>query len=177
MLFRALRSFPRIHLSFLASGLAPLLARIRLPGDGLFLNRRNVEVRPVERALCYLVADLYEGEVSQFLDWMESREFRTFDRAHSYDQNLGSVAQPLFFIAGAKDYLVPPASVATIYDRIASTRKAFSVLGREHGQEEDYGHGDLLIGKNVRHEVFPLILEWLLSIERTSAGTTQCMHS
>jgi pimeloyl-ACP methyl ester carboxylesterase len=168
VLFHVLRFFPRIHLSFLASGLAPLIARIRLPGEALFLNRDNVEVGPVERALCHLVADVSGGEISQFLDWTKNREFRTCDKGYSYERNYGSIRRPLFFIAGAKDHLVPPASVAVAHDRISSDRKDFLVLGRDQGQEEDYGHGDLLIGTNVRREVFPRILEWLASFE--SAG-------
>jgi pimeloyl-ACP methyl ester carboxylesterase len=164
-LFQVLRFFPRIHLSFLAAGLAPLLARIRLPGEALFMNRNNVETGPVERALCYLASDISRGEISQFLDWMKSGDFRTYDRRTSYEQNFPKVRRPLFFIAGSRDHLVPPASVAAAYDRIASDRKAFLVLGRDNGQEEDYGHGDLLMGKNVGLEVFPRILEWLVSIE------------
>lgn len=160
-----LRVFPRIHLSFLAAGLAPLIARIRLPGEAVFLNRDNVEIGPVERALCYLAADVSRGEVSQLLDWMKNGDFRTYDKGTSYEQNLRKVRRPLLFIAGAKDYLVPPASVAAAYDRIASDRKDFLVFGRDQGQEEDYGHGDLLMGKNVRREVFPRILEWLVSFE------------
>ncbi len=163
--FRFLRYFPRIPLSFLAAGLAPLLARIRLPGDSLFMNRNNVDVQPVERALCYLVADMSGGEVAQFMDWEKSGEFRTFDGLTSYEANYPSVRQPLLFIAGAKDYLVPPASVAAVHDRISSEKKDFVVLGKQHGQEQDYGHGDLLIGKNVRREVFPRILDWLVSVE------------
>jgi pimeloyl-ACP methyl ester carboxylesterase len=165
VLFYVMRIFPRIHLSFLAAGLAPLIARIRLPGEALFLNRDNVETGPVERALCYLVADVSRGEIIQFLDWMKSGDFRTYDKGTSYEQNLRKVRRPLLLIAGAKDYLVPPASVAAAFDRIASDRKKFLVLGRDQGQEEDYGHGDLLMGKNVNREVFPRILEWLVSIE------------
>lgn len=164
-LFNVPRVFPRIHLSFLAAGLAPLIARIRLPGEALFMNRNNVEVESVERALCYLAADVSRGEISQFLDWMKSGDFRTYDRRTSYEQNFNKIRRPLFCIAGSKDHLVPPASVAAAYDRVGSDRKDFLVLGRDQGQEEDYGHGDLLIGKNVRREVFPRILEWLVSIE------------
>lgn len=164
-LFHVLCYLPRIHLSFLAAGLSPLLARIRLPWEGLFLNRDNVEVAPMERALCYLVSDMSRGEVLQFLDWMKDREFRTYDKRHSYEENLSRIRQPLFLIAGARDFLVPPESVASAYDRISSDRKDFLILGREQGQQEDYGHGDLLMGKNSSREVFPRILQWLESVE------------
>jgi pimeloyl-ACP methyl ester carboxylesterase len=163
--FGLLRRIPRLPLSFLASGLAPVIARIRLPGDSIFLNRSNVEVGAVERALCFLAADVSGGEISQFLDWVENGEFRSLDTRHSYEPPALPVRQPVLFLAGAKDRLAPPASVAAAYERIPSNRKAFRVLGREQGQAEDYGHGDLLIGKNVHREVFPLIRDWLASAE------------
>jgi pimeloyl-ACP methyl ester carboxylesterase len=165
LLSHALRFLPRIHLSFLAAGSAALVARIRLPWEELFLNRNNVEASVMDRALCYLVSDISGGEISQILDWMKSREFRTYDGRHSYEECLRNVRQPLFLIAGAKDLLVPPKSVEAAYDRIASDRKDLFILGREQGQEEDYGHGDLLIGKNCSREVFPRIVQWLESVE------------
>ena len=164
-LFHGLRYLPRIHLRFLAAGLAPLLARIRLPWEGIFLNRDNAEVTPMERALCHLVSDISRGEILQLLDWMKGREFRSYDKMHSYEENLGHIRQPLFLIAGARDLLVPLKSVAAAFDRISSKRKEFLVLGREQGQQEDYGHGDLLMGKNSNREVFPRILQWLESVE------------
>ncbi len=163
--FRLLRFFPRIPLAFLAAGMAPMIARIRLPGEAVFLNRRNVDIEAMERALCFLVEDMWGGEVAQFLDWTTNGEFRSHDRRTSYEANYFTVRQPVLFIAGAKDYLVPPESVAAVHDRIASERKSFVILGREQGQEQDYGHGDLLIGRNVRSEVFPRIRDWLVSTE------------
>lgn len=164
-LFHALRFLPRVRLAFLAAALAPLIARCRFLGDAVFLNRDNVERISLERALCHVVADISGGEIAQFLDWMKSREFRVHGTGCSYEENLGCIRRPLFFIAGAGDFLVPPESVAAVYRRVSSERKGFLILGREQGQEEDYGHGDVLIGRNSSREVFPRILEWLESIE------------
>ncbi len=163
--FHVLRFCPRLQFSCLAAALAPLIARIRIPGEKSVVNRNNVETVVLERALCHLVADISAGEISQFLDWMKSGDFRTHDKTYSYGENFGSIRRPLLLMAGAKDYLVPPASVAAVYDRISSSKKDLVVLGRKEGQMEEYGHGDLLIGKNVCSEVFPRIAEWLVSFE------------
>lgn len=171
VLSHALRFLPRLHLSFLAAGAAPLVAHIRLPREGLFVNRANVERIVIERALCHLVADVSGGEIAQCLDWVKSRAFRTYDKATSYEENLTSVRQPLFLIAGAKDFLAPPESVVAAYERLASEKKDFLILGRQQGQEHDYGHGDLLIGKNCGREVFPRIRDWLASIESGPPGS------
>jgi pimeloyl-ACP methyl ester carboxylesterase len=167
---QALRFLPRMHLSFLAAGAAPLVAHIRFPREGFFLNRKNVERVVLERALCHLVADISGGEIAQSLDWMKSGEFRACDKVTSYEDRLASVRQPLFLIAGAKDFLAPPESVAAVYERIGSEKKDFLVLGRQQGQEHDYGHGDLLIGKNCSREVFPRIRDWLASVESGPPG-------
>jgi pimeloyl-ACP methyl ester carboxylesterase len=170
-LFQVLRHIPRIRLSFLAAGFAPLVARLPWPWQGFFLNRDNVEDLVVERALCHLVSDVSGGEIGQFLDWMKAGESRTHDGVHSYEKGLGDVRQPLFFVAGSKDFLAPAESVAAAYGRVGSNKKGFLVVGREHGQEEDYGHGDLLIGKNSSREVFPRILHWLESVEHDRQET------
>ncbi len=170
VLSQALRFLPRMHLSFLAAGAAPLVAHIRFPREGLFVNRKNVESIVIERALCHLVADISGGEIAQSLDWMKSREFRAYDKVTSYEEDLAFVRQPLFLIAGAKDFLAPPESVAAAYERIGSEKKAFLILGRQQGEEHDYGHGDLLIGKNCSREVFPRIRDWLASIESGPPG-------
>ncbi len=166
---RMLRRFPGFQFSCLAAALSPLLVRIGIPGEKGFMNRNNVEPLVLERALCHLVANMSAGELSQFLDWMKTGDLRSRDGTYSYAENFGSIRRPLLLMAGSRDYLVPPESVAAVYDRISSSKKDFVVLGRQQGQQEEYGHGDLLIGKNVRSEVFPRIAEWLVSCESTEA--------
>jgi hypothetical protein len=39
--------------------------------------------------------------------------------------------------------------------------KRLLLLGRETGCQHDYAHHDLLLGKNVHTEVFPLLERWL----------------
>jgi hypothetical protein len=38
-------------------------------------------------------------------------------------------------------------------------------FGKEYGNETDYGHVEILMGKNAEKEVYPEILKWLNSIE------------
>lgn len=35
-------------------------------------------------------------------------------------------------------------------------------VGRRYGQREDYGHFDLILGRNAKDETWPMILDWLL---------------
>jgi hypothetical protein len=44
------------------------------------------------------------------------------------------------------------------YDRVVSGQKKYVELA-------GYGHTDLVMGRNVAREVYPLVLEWMMEIE------------
>jgi hypothetical protein len=44
------------------------------------------------------------------------------------------------------------------YDRVVSGQKKYVEL-------PGYGHTDLVMGRNVAREVYPLVLEWMMEIE------------
>lgn len=159
--FRSLRYLPRVHQAFLAAGFAPLWVLLPHSLVRLVLNPRNTESLIVKRALCHLVSDMSRGEVLQFSDCIRHGEFRTYDGTFSYEANLGTVQKPLLLMAGTADFLCSPKSMQGIHDRVSSEKKRLVVLGKSGGQQEDYGHGDLLVGRHCEEEVYPKIIEWL----------------
>jgi pimeloyl-ACP methyl ester carboxylesterase len=68
---------------------------------------------------------------------------------------------PTLLLAGASDGLVPVASVQQTYARTAHPASRMIELSLNHGYAADYGHVDLLLGRHVEREVFPLIEAWL----------------
>ena len=163
--FRVLGYLPRVHQSFFAAGLAPLLVKFPKTLLRVAINPQNMEPLMMKRALCHLVSDMSRGEILQFSDWIGNHEFRSFDKGYSYEKNFHAIQKPLLLIAGSRDLLCAPKSIKTTHDRISSQKKKFLVLGREYGQREDYGHGDLLVGTRCEEEVFPHILGWLEEAE------------
>ncbi len=159
--FRSLRFLPRVHQAFLAAGFAPLWAILPRSMQQLVINPLNTEPLIVKRALCYLVSDMSRGEVLQFNDCIESGEFRTYDGKQSYEARMDSIRRPLMMMAGTRDFFCLPENMQGIYDRISSEKKRFVVLGKREGHREEYGHGDLLVGRHCEEEVFPKILGWL----------------
>lgn len=145
-----------------AAGLvAPWFGWVNPPGGYAALNPRNMEGSVIRRALYNLVGDLGAGHVAQFGEWIEHGDFRSGDGAVDYRARLADVRVPFYFVAGAQDRLAPPSAVETAYERLGSADKRFEVLGRACGCAEDYGHGDLLLGRRVREEVYPRIADWL----------------
>lgn len=162
-----LARLPALHFSFFSRSLAALVARVRLPQMSSFLNPDNVEISIIQRALCFLASDVTRGEILQFLRWTALGELRSMDGSYSYSENLQVIQSPLFLIAGTRDLLAPPSSIEDVYQRISSKTKRIRILGKKNGQRKEYGHGDLLIGRDCPEEVFPAILEWLEAVDRT----------
>jgi len=160
-LWRFGRFLPRIRQRLPAAALAPVLPWLPDGLLALVYNPANVDRTPVLRALCYLVSDVSRGEMLQFYDAMCGEGFRSFDGAHSYTDGFARMSRPLLLLAGSRDALCPPRSIAAVYRAMRSPDKELRILGREYGEREEYGHGDLLIGKHCEAEVYPHILRWL----------------
>lgn len=164
-IMKTISVLPRIHVELLSAGIAPLLGRGRFPLSRLAVNPDNVDRVTLVRAVCFLVSDIHRGELRQFSDWMSNGDFRSFDGRYSYQAHYGRIEAPMFFVAGAADGLAGLDSIRFVHDRISSPMKQLVILGRRYGHSCDYGHGDLLIGKACREEVFPLIADWLATVE------------
>jgi homoserine acetyltransferase len=87
--------------------------------------------------------------------------FRSLDGGTDYRAAMANVSAPALVIAGAVDRLATPASVAAAFEQLGSADKTLVVLGTEHKDGMDYGHGDLLFGRGAPKEVYPLLRDWL----------------
>lgn len=76
------------------------------------------------------------------------------DRRYSYTANMSTITLPIFFLTGDKDFANPGAIERFGYDGISSERKEYVNLA-------GYGHTDLLMGRNVEREVYPLLSAWM----------------
>ena len=61
----------------------------------------------------------------------------------------------------ARQTLAPPANLEAQYAQVGSTDTTLMGFGRDRGDREEYGHGDLIFGTGAPTEVYPRLLEWL----------------
>jgi len=155
------RFLPRVHQRFPAALVAPILPWLPVAFQRLFYNPANVDNLLIRRAAAHLVSDISRGEMLQFYDGVKHEELRSCDGRHSYRSGLAGIQHPLMFMAGTWDPLCPPQSIAKVYREVSSPEKELRVFGKAYGEREEYGHGDLLIGRRCEQEVFPHILRWL----------------
>jgi pimeloyl-ACP methyl ester carboxylesterase len=160
---RALLALRRLGLG----GHLRLLARTAAPFSGywhpslvdLSINMRNVE-RPIyRRLLANAIEDLQPGVVDQFAACIEGDTFCSADGKVDYRALFPRCHQPALFLTGERDGIAPPAAVEAAF-RSWGGPKRFWVAGR------DYGHADVLLGKNAPEVVFPVVREFLLEHSR-----------
>lgn len=121
----------------------------------LSVNMRNVE-RPVyRRLLANAIEDLQPGVLEQFAAFVREDAFRSWDGKVDYRALLPTCRQPALFVSAEKDGLAPPAVVEAAFRAWGGPKRYWS-CGR------DYGHADLLLGRNAPEVVFPPVRDFLL---------------
>lgn len=133
------------------------------PLHQLVYNPRNVE-RGIAGAALMTVQDMPAALSHDFVRWSALGGPIDVEGA-SIVERLEKLSNPAIFFAGAADRLAPPESVRAAYDAWGRDQpaadKTFVLLGREAGASEDYGHGDLAIGRRAREDVFEPIAAFL----------------
>jgi len=143
------------HLRFLARNVAPFSGYWHPAPFDLSINMRNVE-RPIyRRLLANAIEDLQPGVLEQFAACIRDDTFRSCDGAVDYRALFPSCAQPALFISAEKDGIAPPASVEAACRRWGGPKRHWC-------SGHDYGHADVLLGRNAPEVVYPVIRDFLL---------------
>jgi pimeloyl-ACP methyl ester carboxylesterase len=152
-------------------GFLRVLLRLVAPFSGYWhpalaeiaINMRNVE-RPIyRRMLANAMENLQPGVLAQFATFIREDSFRSMDGAIDYRALLARCRQPALFVSAEKDGLAPPAVVEAAFRRWGGPKRYWTA-GR------DYGHADVLVGRNAPEVVFPIIREFLLENSDEAAG-------
>ena len=80
--------------------------------------------------------------------WVDPQTF------YDYTENLSKINVPVLLIAGSKDLSDSAENIQKTFDMIGSGNKTLYII-------PDYGHVDLLLGKNVEVDVYIKIKDWL----------------
>jgi poly(3-hydroxyalkanoate) synthetase len=122
------------------------------------------------RIMVNMIANFSRVELLQYSDWIMEDVFRSVDKRRDYRAELGRITVPSLFLAGPRDVLSPPDAVKDTHDAVGSAHKQFVLLSRAQGQRVNYGHFDLVVGKEAPREVYPVVSAWLESVNERGAG-------
>ena len=106
--------------------------------------------------------------------WVEEDSFRSMDGVVNYRARVTALAIPQLVVGGMADWLAPPEAVRAHFALVTASDRTLKLFGTEHGQQMDYGHGDLLLGERAPDEVYPTLVQWLeqRATRRDSAAVT-----
>ncbi len=145
---------------FAARCVAPFAGYWHPPVSEVAINGRNVERPVLRRVLANVVENVSTGVLAQFSRWVQGDLFDADDGRDDYRALLSSCRQPALFVSAAADRLAPPAVV----ERAAQAWGGPATLLRVGLRDSaccDYGHSDLLFGRNAPGEVFEPVCRWL----------------
>jgi pimeloyl-ACP methyl ester carboxylesterase len=158
---RLIRSLRWMRHRWLMRLLAPISGYVHPSPLQVIYNPENTEGAIQRRAMVNMIANFSRNELLQYSDWILRDVFCSIDRRRDYRAELGQITTPVLFLAGPRDALAPPDAVKATYEAVGSTDKQFRVCSRAQGLRVNYGHFDLVIGREAPSEIFPLISSWL----------------
>lgn len=157
----ALRQFPFVPVGLWVRLLSPL-PRLFAPFLKIGFNPHNVDEDVARRVCANMMEPLVCRDLLlQFGDWLESGRCRSLDHSFDFTERLGDIRTPIMVLAGSGDLLAPAPTVRLGYERISSEDKAYIEFGHASGQPVDYGHGDLIFGRDAPAVIFPRIGDWI----------------
>ncbi len=101
------------------------------------------------------------GVLVQLATAFEPGGLASADRRTRYLETLSRAELPLLSLAGSVDRQCPPEAAHKTGRAFRHAASRVEIFGRAHGHAEEYGHFDLLVGKNAPDEVWPVIERWL----------------
>jgi len=156
---------PLINLKFFARIMIPFAGIFNIPPENFIYSRDNLSKKTIKMLLMNAVENTSPLLLRQLTDWIESGKEVSLDGKNNYAAVFKKIKIPSLYLAGMKDHIAVPESIAHAYHNTAGKNKKFILLGREYSKTADYCHMGMVIGENARKEVFPLILKWIKTYE------------
>ncbi|HSK20969.1 MAG TPA: alpha/beta fold hydrolase [Longimicrobiales bacterium] len=147
----------------------PWLQRWRRAGAwAMRFASRHMDAFPA-RLLGLGPEDELPGVMEQWMDWNLRGRWIGRDGT-DYSTALTRLRLPLLFIAGSGDRrFAPPAACRGLFDLAGSPDRLFIEAGIDTGFSRDYGHADLIVSRDARREIWPLLADWLAAHAPPSA--------
>ncbi len=153
-----LSRWPVLRLGRSGRFILPYAGRMRPWPEKIFLSTENMPGISVRRFLAEILEDVPRKLIDQFANQIvRGLGFDGQPLLKGEQESLKSFNLPLLTIAGSRDFLVPPASVAGVHSLLNSSDHSEVVMGEQPG----FGHLDLLLGQRAAELIYPQISEWL----------------
>ncbi len=154
---------PLVAMARLGRPLAHWLAGLQ---ENVYYARENLDKKTLQQAMKIAVEDVSVPLFMQLHDWYKNNHFCSLDKKISYRDNLKKIRTPFLVGAGSVDGVIPYPDVHFGFRMLGARSKKMVVFGKEQGCKTEYGHIDLVLGKNAPDEVYPVVADWLTRHDR-----------
>lgn len=134
---------------------------VKHPIEDLLFERENMHDEIVIRFFRACIDDTSAGVVTQFSDSIRKGNILSYDGRYNYTKNMKRINVPMLIMGGSRDGFVDAEALKDSYDMVSSRDKTVVIASKANGYSTDYGHCDLILGKDSEKEVYPVILNWL----------------
>lgn len=156
-----LASFPYHLLSRMG---APMAGRgIRLLPELMNFRRDNIDPEILRMMLAHGFAKAPYRLLQGLSGLFSKRGLVHANRAIGYRDQANRFRPRSLLIGGSRDVQCPAEAVEETARRLNGAREVRVVhFGTKHGHACEYGHIDLILGKNAEREVWPHLFDWLM---------------
>ncbi|WIA11188.1 hypothetical protein OEZ85_011317 [Tetradesmus obliquus] len=132
--------------------------------DALYFWPSNVDPHVGRAMMRRNFSNISVGVIEQMVTAFGPQGLLSADKRVVYADpgRLAKVTAPALFLVGDRDRMCPAEGCRKTWQMFGSPDKRFVCLGPAAGFSDHYGHFDILMGKRVEKEVFPLIHGFLL---------------
>jgi pimeloyl-ACP methyl ester carboxylesterase len=153
--------FTTIHPEHIQEVLSPISYKFNTPWDQLFFCSDNVDHDVAREMFAKNWEPIPVSLISQLRSAVEPGGLtHANDSTKQYFEVLSSIQVPMLLLSGSSDQQCPPVTMETAQKHIPFSRHI--CFGKCHGQANEYGHFDLIVGSNAKKEVWDVISEFLL---------------
>jgi alpha-beta hydrolase superfamily lysophospholipase len=152
---------PVVPLRWLARASGTLVGKVATPYERFNVWASNTDLTLWRRIAMEGFHSVSPPVMRQLATSMLAGGLRSSDGKIAYSAGLGAATAPVLALAGERDAQCPPDAARRTLEAVGSKRRELRVFGKSHGEVDDYGHFDLLMGRRAKSEVFPHIDRFL----------------
>jgi pimeloyl-ACP methyl ester carboxylesterase len=151
----------RVHQKWPLRLVAPWLGYFPIPMGDISLNPQNIDGALFRRVAYRVVDDVPRKLLAQFRSWFRRNAWDLGEGRVDLRRGLSTIRCPVLLVGGTLDVLAPPQAMHDALRDVGAADKTLLLFGKARGDQQDYGHGDLIFGRHAPREVFPQLLAWL----------------
>jgi len=169
-LWRLGEHIPGFHTGRFLKWLIPLTLSSRDTISRRFLEKENVEREYVRRLMFRAIQNVPRGVLLQFRDWVMHDTFRSREGDIDFRARLRATKTPVLVVAAPNDRLARVDAVTRALPLL--TRPEYLLASVNEGFRADYGHIDVIFGREAHDDVFPRLLAFLARHDGTAPAVS-----